>query len=171
MAVSLKPPPWSGLLDKFIIMFAFVGLGEEPAWRGFLLPLLQRRLAPVAAMLAVAGIWAIWHVPLMGSEFAWPLVPAFLFSLLGGAAVQSWLYNASRGSSLLPMTMHGVLNTAGSGYVFTLVAKDDLVRFWWIYAAIWLAAGLGCIAASRGRLGVRDWPGDSTFRNSTPARR
>jgi membrane protease YdiL (CAAX protease family) len=150
-----KAPPWSGLLDKFIIMFLFVGLGEEPSWRGFLLPLLQRVQTPLAATLFVAVVWAIWHLPLMGTEFPWPLVPMFLVSLLGAAFVQSWLYNASGGSSLLPMTMHAVLNTAGSGYVFTLIAPGDLQRFWWIYAPVWLAAGLVLVIATRGRLGVR----------------
>ncbi|HUO88647.1 MAG TPA: CPBP family intramembrane glutamic endopeptidase [Rhizomicrobium sp.] len=149
-----KSPPWSDLLDKFIIMFLFVGLGEEPSWRGFLLPLLQRGQTPLAATLVVAVVWAIWHIPLMGSEFAWPLVPMFLVSLLGAAFIQSWLYNASGGSSLLPMTLHALLNTAGSGYVFTLIAPGDLARFWWIYALAWLAAGLAFVVATRGRLGV-----------------
>src|SRR5689334_11041868 len=89
-----KPVPWSDLLDTFLIMFLFVGLGEEPAWRGFLLPLLQRTMTPLRATLIVSIVWAVWHIPLMGTEFAWPLVPAFLVSLIGAAFIQSWLYNA-----------------------------------------------------------------------------
>ena len=57
VAITPRPVPWSDLLDKFIIMFAFVGLGEEPAWRGFLLPLLQRTVRALAATLIVAAIW------------------------------------------------------------------------------------------------------------------
>jgi uncharacterized protein len=153
VAITPQPPPWSDLTDKFIIMFAFVGLGEEPAWRGFLLPLLQRSVSPVRATLLISAIWGIWHLPLLGTEFAWPLVPAFLVSLLGAAFIQSWLYNASGGSSLLPMTMHALLNTAGSGYVFTLIDRGDLLRFWWIYAVIWLGMGVVVAMATRGRLG------------------
>jgi membrane protease YdiL (CAAX protease family) len=153
LSVAAKPVPWSDLLDKFIIMFLFVGLGEEPSWRGFLLPLLQRTVTPLRATLVVALVWAVWHLPLMGSEFAWIIMPAFLVSLFGAAFVQSWLYNASRGSSLLPMTMHGVPNTIGSGYVFTLVGRDDLLTFWWIYAVVWLGAGAGVVVLTRGRLG------------------
>jgi len=154
IAITPLAPQWSDLTDKFIIMFAFVGLGEEPAWRGFLLPLLQRSTTPIVATLIVAVIWAVWHLPLMGTEFAWPLVPAFLVSLLGAAFVQSWLYNASGGSSLLPMVMHALLNTAGSGYVFAMVGRSDLQRFWWIYAAIWLGMGVVAVIATRGRLGL-----------------
>jgi hypothetical protein len=99
-------------------------------------------------------VWAIWHLPLMGSEFTWSIVPAFLSSLFGAAFVQSWLYNASGGSSLLPMTMHGVLNTIGSGYVFTLIGRDDLLTFWWIYAIVWLVAGASVVVLTRARLGL-----------------
>ena len=153
VTLTAKPPPWSDLLDKFIVMFFFVGLGEEPSWRGFLLPLLQRSVTPLTATLVVAVVWAVWHLPLMGSEFAWPIVPAFLVSLFGAAFVQSWLYNASGGSSLLPMTMHGVVNTIGSGYVFTLIAPGGLITFWWIYAFAWLITGVGVVVLTRGRLG------------------
>ncbi|MBV9542651.1 MAG: CPBP family intramembrane metalloprotease [Alphaproteobacteria bacterium] len=153
IAVTPAPPNWSDLLDKFLIMFLFVGLGEEPAWRGFLLPLLQRRYTPLVATLIVAAIWAVWHLPLMGTEFAWPRVPMFLISLLGAAFIQSWLYNASNASSLLPMTMHAILNTAGSGYAFMLIGPTDLSRFWWIYAAFWLTTGLAFVILTRGRLG------------------
>src|SRR5262249_10182462 len=36
--ITVKPtqPNWSDLLDRFLIAFLFVALGEEPAWRGFL---------------------------------------------------------------------------------------------------------------------------------------
>jgi membrane protease YdiL (CAAX protease family) len=154
IAITLKPVPWSDLVDKFIIMFLFVGLGEEPSWRGFLEPLLQRVETPLRATLFVAAVWAVWHLPLMGTEFAWPLVPAFLVSLAGAAFTQSYLYNASRGSSLLPMLAHAVINTVGAGYVFTLIAPASLGLFWAIYALIWLGAGLGVAAFTRGRLGT-----------------
>lgn len=156
IAITPAPPPWSDLTDKFIIMFLFVGLGEEPSWRGFLLPLLQRIASPVQATLFVALVWAIWHLPLMGTEFAWPLVPAFLVSLLGAAFTQSWLFNASRGSSLLPMFTHALLNSVGPGYVFAMVAPESLQEFWWIYALIWLAAGALAVLVTRGRLGLSE---------------
>jgi membrane protease YdiL (CAAX protease family) len=153
MAIAPTPPDWSDLLDKFIFMLLFVGLGEEPAWRGFLLPLLQRGWTPVAATLVLSGIWAVWHLPLMGTEFAWSVVPWFLVSLAGAAFVLSWLYNAS-GSVLPCMMMHAVLNTASAGYVFRLIAPADLERFWAIDAGVWLAAGILTIALTRGRLGA-----------------
>jgi membrane protease YdiL (CAAX protease family) len=150
--INFTPPQWSDLFDRFVFALLFVALGEEPAWRGFLLPQLQRSWAPVAATLILSIVWATWHLPLMGTEFAWPLAPYFLISLVGAAFVLSWLYNAS--TSVMPcMAMHAILNTASAGYVFTLIAKPDLERFWTIYAAVWLAAGILTVVLTRGGLG------------------
>jgi len=153
MDIRMQPPPWSDLLDRFVFTLLFVALGEEPAWRGFLLPLLQRHLSPIVATLVVAAVWSIWHLPLWGNEFAWPTVPAFLVSLFGGAFVLSWLYNSSRGSVLMPMLMHATLNTVSAGYAFHLIGKSSLPAFWWLYAALWLGAGVITLFATRGRLG------------------
>jgi len=154
VGVAPAAPVWPDLAERMILAFLFVALGEEPAWRGFLLPEMQNRLHPILATFAVAAIWALWHLPLMGTEFAWPLVPAFLASVAGGAIVLSWLYNASGASILLPMVTHALVNTAGAGYVFGFVAKADLAHFWWIYAGLWLVAGGLTIVLTHGRLGV-----------------
>jgi membrane protease YdiL (CAAX protease family) len=158
VAFQLQPVPWSDLLDRFVFTFLFVALGEEPGWRGWLLPQLQRRFHPLLATLFVMPIWALWHLPLMGTEFAWPLVPAFLASLAGGTIVLSYLYNASRGSVLLAMITHALLNTIGAGYVFKLVSPDALPRLWWIYAGVWAASGLLVVLCTKGRLGKPSAP-------------
>jgi membrane protease YdiL (CAAX protease family) len=154
MAIQALPPDWSDLLARFIFTLLFVALGEEPAWRGFLLPHLQRRFQPLAATLLISVVWAIWHVPLWGNEFAWNVVPAFLVSLLGGAFVLSWLYNSARQSILVPMLMHATLNTISAGYAFHLVGKSDLFGFWWLYAGLWLIVAAIILAATKGRLGL-----------------
>jgi membrane protease YdiL (CAAX protease family) len=154
IAVPLKPPVWSDLIERFIFILLFIGLGEEPAWRGFLQPLLQRQLAPLAATLCVAVIWAAWHAPLFGGEFSWDLVPVFLVSVPPAAIVLAWLYNASGGSSLLPMLTHTTVNTAGAGYVFTFVPAQHLPQFWWIYAGVWAAAAVALVILTMGRLGT-----------------
>lgn len=154
MKLAILAPQWGDMLDRFVFTFLFVALGEEPAWRGFLLPQLQRRLSPLVSTLIVASVWAIWHLPLWGSEFAWSIVPAFLISLFGGAIILSWLYNSSRNSVLMPMLMHATLNTLSAGYAFHLIGKDDLLAFWWLYASLWLVAGIVAVAVTRGRLGL-----------------
>jgi membrane protease YdiL (CAAX protease family) len=154
IAWQATPPMWSDLLDRFVFTLLFIGLGEEPGWRGFLQPLLQRQLSPFVASLCVAVIWAAWHAPLFGGEFAWELVPAFLASVPAAAIVLAWLYNGSGGSSLLPMVAHTTVNTAGAGYAFAFVPAHDLLQFWWIYTGVWSAAAVAILVLTRGRLGA-----------------
>jgi uncharacterized protein len=156
IAWEATPPLWSDLLDRFVFTLLFIGLGEEPGWRGFLQPLLQRQLSPLVASLCIAVIWGAWHAPLFGGEFAWALVPAFLASIPAAAIVLAWLYNASGGSSLLPMVAHTTVNTAGAGYAFAFVPAQNLLEFWWIYTGVWSATAVAIVIFTLGRLGAAD---------------
>jgi membrane protease YdiL (CAAX protease family) len=130
------------LPDRFIFILLFIGLGEEPGWRGFALPTLQRRHSPCAASLILAPIWALWHLPLFGHEFPLPIVPAFIVGLFGATLVQTWVFNRTRGSVLVQMLFHAIVNTVGAGLIFPLFTGVALLVLWWVYAALWLAAGV-----------------------------
>lgn len=133
------------LPDHFIFILLFIGLGEEPGWRGFALPQLQARHSPMKASLVLAPLWALWHLPLIGNEFPWPIVPAFLLSVIGGTCMLTWLFNGTRGSVLLAMLFHATINTVGAGLIFPLFPADTLVLLWWIYGIIWICAGFGLL--------------------------
>ncbi|MGZ4983472.1 MAG: CPBP family intramembrane glutamic endopeptidase [Chthoniobacterales bacterium] len=139
------------LPDRFIFILLFIGLGEEPGWRGFALPQLQVKHSPMKASLILAPLWAIWHLPLMGNEFPWPVVPAFLLSVLGGTFMLTWLFNGTGGSVLLAMLFHATINTVGAGLIFPLFSDSALVLLWWIYGIIWLCAGCGALLLSARR--------------------
>jgi len=143
------PPPtseawarWPEIVDRFIFGFLFVGLGEEPGWRGFALPELMRRRSALAAALVLGAVWALWHMPLFGSEFAWNLVPAFLLSVFAGSIVTAWLFNSTGRSVFVTMLMHAEINAIGAGYVFRFFTGADYVRLWWIYTALWVAGAV-----------------------------
>lgn len=140
------------IVDRFLFIFVFIGLGEEPAWRGFLLPLLQRSYSPLKASLVVAAVWGWWHLPLMGREFAWPAVPYFLLSLIGAAVVLTWLANRS-GGSLLPMIMHTTVNVVGA-YAVQPASPSHAVGLEMAHAIVWDALAVLLIAVTRGRLGA-----------------
>lgn len=141
---------WRELPDRFLFIFLFIGLGEEPGWRGFALPRLQKRHTPLAASLILAPIWALWHLLLMGNEFPPAIIPAFLLSLLGGTLIQTWLFNRTKGSVFAQMLFHATVNTVGVGLVFPLFKGANLVTFWYIYAALWLAVGFAVAVSRRG---------------------
>lgn len=69
------------LPERFVFILFFIGLGEEPGWRGFALPQLQTKHSQLIASLILAPIWAIWHLPLIGNEFPWLVVAPFVLAL------------------------------------------------------------------------------------------
>ena len=133
---------WRELPERFVFIFLFIGLGEEPGWRGFALPRLQKLHSPFVASLILAPIWALWHLPLMGNEFPSAIIPAFLISLLGGTLIQTWLFNRTKGSVFAQMLFHATVNTVGAGLVFPLMKSSAFVSFWYVYALLWFAVGL-----------------------------
>jgi uncharacterized protein len=57
--------PGIGYLGAFVLMVVLGGpLFEEPGWRGFALPRLQRLLhGPLVGGLILGSLWALWHLP------------------------------------------------------------------------------------------------------------
>jgi len=141
---------WPAIVDHFIFGFFFVGLGEEPGWRGYALPELQRRRSPLAAALLLGAAWALWHVPLWGTEFPWSVVPAFFVSVLAGSVFSAWLFNYARESVFLCMVFHAGVNSIGAGYVFQMFTGTDSLRLWRVYTIVW-AAGAVLIVWLAGR--------------------
>ncbi|MDF3128586.1 type II CAAX endopeptidase family protein [Kiritimatiellaeota bacterium B1221] len=105
---SLRP-------ERLWSLFAAMGLMlikgpvEEIGWRGFVLPLLQRRLRPLTASLVLGGLWGLWHYPafLLGGtpQSAWNFT-AFFLGTLALSVVVTALYNRSGGSLLVPVLFH-----------------------------------------------------------------
>lgn len=90
-------------------LFLFLGPVEEFGWRGVAQPLLQRRLAPVWAGLIIGATWGVWHLPafyLAGTlQSGWSFTPFFIGNMALAVLVTP-LFNAARGSILLPMIFH-----------------------------------------------------------------
>jgi membrane protease YdiL (CAAX protease family) len=120
-AVALKgtlgdtPFPFSPWYHVFpaLGLALVVGPIEEFGWRGLALPLLQQKYAPLWAGLVLGGIWAVWHIPafLLGGtpQSAWSFTPYFL-AIFAISVIMTALFNASRGSLLLPALLHFQLN-------------------------------------------------------------
>lgn len=107
------PPSWP---LGAMLLFALVlnGIGEEAGWRGFALPQLMQRHAPLPAALRVAAMWLPWHAPLfvLNTSMAQLLGPALLgwaLGLVAGAVVLAWVYLVSR-SILVVAVWHTLFN-------------------------------------------------------------
>ncbi len=92
-----------------MLLMVFLGPIEELGWRGFALPVLQRYMAPVWAGILIGVVWGIWHLPafyLSGTlQSDWAFAPFFLGNICLSLIVTP-IFNASRGSILLPMLYH-----------------------------------------------------------------
>jgi CAAX protease family protein len=139
------------LLPKFVFILLFIGLGEEPGWRGYALEKLQKLYSPLKSSLILAPIWALWHLPLMGTEFPAPIIPAFLLSVVGTTIALTLVYNGAQRSILLPMLLHATVNTIGSGFVFQMFRPQDLTTLWYIYAVVWFATAITAAFLLRSR--------------------
>jgi membrane protease YdiL (CAAX protease family) len=106
-----EPFPFVSIQSLFIalVLAAIKGPVEEFGWRGFALPLLQRKLAPLWAGLILGGIWGLWHLPaflLNGTQQSEWSFAAFFTGCLAISVIATALFNQSRGSILLAAFFH-----------------------------------------------------------------
>lgn len=102
---------------------AFVSLGEEIGWRGFLYPQLKARFGRKKGCLLGGVIWGAWHWPviwLIGYEYGteymgFPVVGMLIFCIVAVSMgiLCDWLYERS-GSIWLPSICHGAINAAAT---------------------------------------------------------
>ena len=109
--------PWYWLVLDAVLMFMYVMFGggglEEPGWRGFALPLLERSYTPCRASLILAVIWAVWHWPLfwLGYSGGGPFgVLAFMLGTIPLSMLLTAVYNRSSGSLPLVILLHTSFN-------------------------------------------------------------
>lgn len=154
IAYSMAAPiaHWKDVVDAFLVMFLFVALGEEPAWRGWLLPFFRERLSPLWAALAVAPFWAIWHLPMWGRDLPYDQLAPFVLSLVAACVVLAWLTNRARGGVLPAMVCHASVNAFGSAWLFNFVADADKTEMRWINAVLWAIAAVVVVLRTKGQL-------------------
>ncbi len=131
------------------------GLGEEPAWRGFLLPRLLDLHGALGVSLVLGVLWALWHLPLQWTPGYGPYQQPWWLLLLDVTAksvVFTWVFLRTRGSLLVAVVLHGTTN------VFVVspapaVTGDALLPVM-ATAAKWVLVGL-MVAAGGSQLAPR----------------
>ena len=95
-----------------LLLAAIKGPIEEFGWRGFALPLLQRKFTPISSSLILGVIWGVWHFPvflLSGTQQSnWSFAPFFV-GCIAISVIVTVLFNASRGSIFLAALFHFML--------------------------------------------------------------
>ena len=144
--------PMIGVVPVAVIAI-LITFGEETGWRGFALPLLQRRHGALAAALLVTPIWALWHLPYFFTlatyrDFAPAGYVGFVFGLACGSIVLTWLYNGTGGSILACAVWHGLFNLATGTAAATGTIQAVTTTF--VYVQAFLLVGLELRARRRG---------------------
>ena len=117
--------PWTAVRPSFLALSvsAFVltwlilvvtdGLGEEVAWRGYLLPRLLEGRGPVVASLILGVIWWLWHLPLVwtsGAVLEGQPLWLLLLDLLAKSLIFTAVFLRTRGSLLIAILLHATTN-------------------------------------------------------------
>lgn len=90
-----------GLFELVIVAAVLQSLGEEPGWRGFLLPRLRARHRPLAATLVLFPVWLLWHLPMFLSrpEFGIAQFGGFALGILSAAIWLTAIYEDSQSTA------------------------------------------------------------------------
>lgn len=160
--VSNLPQLVSFYLPVLVVGVILGPLWEEPGWRGFALPRLQRRYGALAGTLVLGLLWSFWHVPgFFGGWLGGPsLLSSFLALMLGTTAfaiIMTWIYNHTRGSLLVMILLHSAFNAASAmgGKILPpgLPARSAaLIANGWIPAATSIVLALVVIGVTKGSL-------------------
>ncbi|MBW8311214.1 MAG: CPBP family intramembrane metalloprotease [Rhizobium sp.] len=146
-------PGGAALLGVLQVFVAYLLLNtEEFAWRGYVLPRLQARLAPLQANLLLALVWGVFHGPyflMKGGHPGGYGVLEFAVMVVAICLVMGVVFNATRGSVLACHLLHQSLNAwseglrlfpvmnGGSPWPFrvsvVLMACAGGVAAWWLW--------------------------------------
>jgi membrane protease YdiL (CAAX protease family) len=130
---------WPGIVaPDFLLGLLFLGLAEEPGFRGFALPRLLAGRSALAASLILGVLHTVWHLPLFISGDA-PL--AIIPVIVGGAVLFTWIYTHTNGSTLLAMLLHAAVHSQ-VGFFGGLFQGVHAERQTIVLAAVYIAAAL-----------------------------
>lgn len=168
--------PWVALMQNWPLIFTFYlpaaafgiifpSLGEEPGWRGFALPRLQKQYGPLAGTLILGAMHGLWHLPVYfipGTILAGPFdltqFAANTGLIIAMSMIWTWFFNNASQSVFFAMLVHGVSNAA-SGLIPQLM--EDPTGDPWASFKIGAVFAVLLILFTRGRLGYRSPDGTS----------
>ena len=116
-ATAAVPTVLTGSLAQIPLLLVIVaitdGLGEEPAWRGFMLPRMLAYGNALVASLVIGVVWALWHLPLQWTAgYAQYQLPVWLLvvDLAAKSVIFTWVFLRTRGSALIAIVLHAATN-------------------------------------------------------------
>lgn len=168
-AAALRTPSVAivaAYLPMLLVQVLTTGLAEEPGWRDFALPLIQRRHGAALGTLILGLVWGCWHLPLFftswslagtrpGTAHWWITVGVFLTMAVAISYLITWVFNHTRESLPVALLLHASNNAVASLVLPELFAHTQ--ESWMLTAGAigYGAAAAVLLVATRGRLGYR----------------
>jgi membrane protease YdiL (CAAX protease family) len=120
-----------------VIILLTGGPLEEFGWRGYALPLLQRKFNALISSLILGTVWALWHLPLhFISTTVQYHIPIYEFAAVTiiGAILYTWIYNGTGGSLSAVILFHWMGNLFGGALFMYYTATSGR----WIFFGLQL---------------------------------
>jgi CAAX protease family protein len=137
---------WPEIFSTFALVLLIPGVGgawEEPGWRGYAVPRLQRGRSALVASLVLGVLIAGWHLPLM---VAGQVHYSDIVLILAAVIVVNWVFNNASGSVLIVMLLHAANNAVSGSFFSPMFSGADSVRQSWLLALVWAAMAILVIA-------------------------
>ncbi|MHA1954212.1 MAG: CPBP family intramembrane glutamic endopeptidase [Candidatus Heimdallarchaeaceae archaeon] len=104
---------WGINFSVIIINIVFAGLAEEPGWRGFAVPEMNKKQQPIVTGIIVGVFWAVWHLLayIYGGR-PWSTFPQFIFTVTIISCIYVWIYMRTESIPLMIIfhVMHNLSN-------------------------------------------------------------
>ncbi|OZM70376.1 CPBP family intramembrane metalloprotease domain-containing protein [Amycolatopsis antarctica] len=148
-------------VPALLLQMITTGLAEEPGWRDFALPRMQRKFGPLAGTMILGPLWAVWHLPLFLTDWGgwpdadWTRPVAFTVFCVAFNVVMTWVFNRTGESLPLAMLLHASVNNFASvmwAETFPSIDGDLAIH---AMAAGSVVAAVLVLLGTRGRLGYR----------------
>ncbi|MGW6442876.1 CPBP family intramembrane glutamic endopeptidase [Lentzea sp. NPDC055074] len=148
-------------VPALLLQMITTGLAEEPGWRDFALPRVQRRFGPLGGTMILGPLWAAWHLPLFLTEWGgwpdanWTRPVVFSVFCIAFNVVMTWMFNRTGESLPLSMLLHVSVNNFASvmwAETFPGISGDRAMQ---AMATGSIVVAVLLLLGTRGRLGYR----------------
>lgn len=147
---GLPAPAFDRLLwtpAAFLLILVLGGpLGEEPGWRGVVVPELLGRLSLVVTSLVVAAGWWVWHLPLFWMEGAaqeGSSIALFGVTVAALSVLFTWLYQRTAPSLVPSLLLHTSINVSSFGLPYVLPGVDESRAYSLAFVGVVVAIAIG----------------------------